>query len=177
MNYRDQLMQGQSRALTTAIYKHVGDDKTKFKELAQLVFGDDKTLQQRAAWPFSEIILSHHSWITPYWQKTISMLQDNTVHEAVHRNLLRCLQEITIPERYQGPVLDSCLAAIKSEQKAIAVRAFSITVAQQICKRDPDLSRELLLVLQELQQHALQPALTVRLKRALKTLNKNGLPT
>jgi hypothetical protein len=170
MNYAERLEIRQSRALTTAIAKHVGDDYTRFKELAKLVFGTDKILQQRAAWPFSEIILTHHNWLKAYWKKCAEVLKDESLHEALHRNLLRCLQVVEIPEDYQASILDTCLKAIMSERRAIAVRAFSISVAAAICKEQPELKRELRLILNELAQRPMNAALRVRVKRALKVL-------
>lgn len=170
MNYAERLEIQQSRALTTAIAKHVGDDYKRFQVLAKLVFGSDKILQQRAAWPFSEIILTHHTWMRAYWKHCVESLKDESLHEALHRNVLRCLQELEIPEAYQADILDTCLKAIMSERRAIAVRAFSITVAANICMQQPELKRELRLILNELAQQPMNAALQVRVKRALKIL-------
>ena len=170
MNYAERLEIQQSRALTTAIAKHVGDDYKRFRVLAKLVFGSDKILQQRAAWPFSEIILTHHNWLKAYWKQCAEALKDESLHEALHRNVLRCLQAVEIPEAYQATILDTCLKAIMSERRAIAVRAFSITVAANICIQQPDLKRELRLILNELAQRPMNAALQVRVKRALKIL-------
>lgn len=170
MNYAQRLEIQQSRALTTAIVKHVGDDYKRFKELAKLVFGADKILQQRAAWPFSEVILVHHNWLKAYWKKCAEVLKDESRHEALHRNILRCLQVVDIPEDYQATILDTCLKSITSERRAIAVRAFSITVAANICTQQPELKRELQLILTDLAQHPMNAALQVRVKRALKVL-------
>ena len=170
MNYAERLEIQQSRALTTAIAKHVGDDYKRFKVLAKLVFGSDKILQQRAAWPFSEIILTHHNWMKAYWNQCAETLKDESLHEALHRNVLRCLQVVEIPEEYQANILDTCLKAIMSERRAIAVRAFSITVAANICIHQPELKRELRLILNELAQQPMNAALQVRVKRALKVL-------
>lgn len=170
MNYTEHLEIQQSRALTTAIQKHVGDDYKRFQALAKLVFGKDKVLQQRAAWPFSEIILSHHNWMKSYWKQCAEVLKDESLHEALHRNVLRCLQVVEIPEPFQASILDTCLKSIMSERRAIAVRAFSITVAANICMQQPDLKRELRLILNELAQRPMNAALQVRVKRALKVL-------
>lgn len=170
MNYAEALSAGQSRALTTAIMKHVGDDKKRFNVLCKLVFGKDTLLQQRAVWPFSEIILSHHNWMAGHWQACSDLLKNESLHEAVHRNMLRCLQVVPIPEQYQTEILDTCLKAIMSERRAVAVRAFSITVAAEICKTQAELKRELRLILEELAQQPMTAALQVRVKRALKAL-------
>jgi hypothetical protein len=174
MNYRELLSRPQSRANTTAIYKHVGNYPHRLKQLAELVFGKDRLLQQRAVWPFSEVLIEYYELAKPYYAKIISAMEDEQAHEAVARNLLRIFQGQNIPEKYSVRVLDLCLHWIRSEQVAIAIRAFSITVATQICTKYPELIAELKLILNELSQHPMSAAIQVRVKRSLKELQKAG---
>ena len=101
-------------------------------------------------------------------------MEDEQAHEAVARNLLRIFQGQEIPEKYSARLLDMCLRWIRSEHEAIAIRAFSITVATQICKKYPELISELKIIIDELTQHPMSAAIQVRVKRSLKELEKAG---
>lgn len=172
MNYEKKLSQPQSRKNADDIILHVGGDAARLKILSKLVFGSDRLLQQRAVWPFADILVADPHLAKPYFAELLKLLEDRTLHEAVARNTIRIFQSADLPEKYQARLFDFCLAAIPSEKMAIAVRAFSITVATRLCWLHPELIAELKMILSELSQQPMAPAIQVRIKRALKDLHK-----
>jgi len=170
MDLRKRLEQEHSKALTLAIVKYIGDDKKRFKELTNIFFEGEYRLTQRAAWPLSYVAIAHPALLKPYFDKLIKKLDDQTCHPAITRNIFRVLQEIDIPEKYQGVLVDKSFRAIMSETQPAAVRAFAITVAAHICKSYPELRNELLIILKELNSLPQLPSMKVRIKAALKEL-------
>ncbi len=167
MDIRAALTAEHSRTLTTKIVSFIGDDKERFRVLMNIFLGDDLRLQQRSAWAMSEIALEHPELIRPYLKKILPRLHENG-HPAIGRNILRILQFIDIPEKYESQVFDDCFRMIRSSSSPVAIRAFAVTVAANICNRYPELKGELRPVLKELIALPQLPAITHRIKLTLK---------
>lgn len=172
MDLKKELESRHSKTLTTAIINFVGNDKARFKALMDLVLGTDYILAQRAAWPISYIAINHPALVKPYYKKLIDKLGDKSCHSSLARNILRLFEEVEVPEKFQGPLLDHCFAFIRNETIPVAIRAFSITVATRICQPYPELTNELLLLMNELSSLPQKPAIKVRVREAIKVLQR-----
>ena len=170
MNIRERLAAEHSKTLTTAVVNYVGEDKKRFKELITIFFKGESHLKQRAAWPLSYIVINHPKLLEPYFDDFIEKLNDVAAHPAIARNIFRVLQEIKIPEKYEGILVDKAFKVIMSEMQPAAVRAFAITVAAKISKQYPELKNELLIILKELGSMPQLPSMKSRIKMALKEL-------
>lgn len=175
MDILARLTKEHSKALTVAIVEYIGDDKKKFAVLMSIFLKGEYRLTQRAAWPFSYIAIEHPTLIRPYFDALIKKLKDQTNHPAIARNILRTFQEIDIPKKYQGTLVDICFSNILNFSQPIAIRAFSISVASKICLSYPELKNELLIVLNDLKQLPQVPAIKVRITYALKAIAKSNL--
>ena len=170
MDIRASLTSEHSRTLTTKIVNYIGDDRSRFKNLMQIFLGDDLRLQQRSAWAMSDIAVEHPHLIKPYIKDLLPKLHEQN-HPAVARNILRILQFLEIPDKYISVVFDDCMAMIRSSVTPVAIRAFAVTVASNICKQYPDLKGELKPVLMEISTMPMLPALRHRIKLVIKAWN------
>lgn len=170
MDIRKRLEQEHSKALTTTIQNYVGNNKTRFRQLITLFLGNDPVLVQRSAWPLSYIAMEFPALVKPYIGKLVKKLQLPNQHPAVTRNILRIFQQMDLPDKHLGPLVDVCMAFITSELQPAAIRAFAITTAANICKTYPELKNELRLTLNELNSYPQLPAVKYRIKTALKAL-------
>lgn len=170
MDIKTELLKEHSKSQTNKIIKYVADDKLKFKELINLFFNGEFVVKQRAAWPLSYVAIEHPELIKPYFSKLTHQLSKTENHPSINRNILRIFEEMDIPEKHHGNLIDLCLKFIVDIKQPIAIRAFSITVAVNISKNYPELKRELLLILDELKKYPQQPAITVRIRDAMKKL-------
>ncbi|MBA3683052.1 MAG: hypothetical protein H0W73_18085 [Bacteroidetes bacterium] len=171
MDIAKRLEQEHSLTLTNAIIKYIGDDKKRFKVLMDLFFKAEPRVVQRAAWPMSYVAINNPKLIYPYLDKLIRKLNEPGNHPAIPRNIMRFFEEIEIPEKHEGPLVDVCFKLIVAAESPIAVKAFAITVATSICKKYPELKQELRLHLEHMQNYPMTAAIKVRIKRALKILN------
>ena len=171
MDIKQALIDEHSKPQTLKIVKYVGNDSTRFKELMTIFLNSEYRVTQRSAWPLSEIAIEHPELIKPYFSKLIAKLQKEGEHPAIPRNILRIFQDIDIPVKYHGILIDLCFKFIVEHHHPIAVRAFAITVAVNICRHYPDLKNELVIVLNDLKKYPQQPAITSRIKSAFKRLN------
>jgi hypothetical protein len=170
MDIKQALINEHSKKQTTAIVRYIGHDKNRFKTLIDIFLTEDYRLNQRAAWPLSNVCLEHPEMIRPYIGKLVKNLTKTGNHDAVIRNTLRIFQDMDIPEKHCGPLLDICFSYIRNTTLPFAIRTFAITVAANICRKYPELKPELKLLLTELNSFPQPASINSRLKRALKEL-------
>lgn len=159
-----------SKSQTEKIVKFIGNDKERFKQLVTVFLNGEYRITQRAAWPLSYSAIENPELVKPYYSKLIKKLNEQDVHPAIPRNILRLLQEVEIPSKYHGVLVDSCFKFITDMHQPVAIKAFAITVAAKICSLYPELGNELKMILDEMRKYPQQPAIRVRIKNALKEL-------
>ena len=64
-------------------------------------------------------------------------------HDAIHRNIVRILEEVPVPEELEGALYDKCFKFLNDPDEPIAVRVFSMTVLFNIAKKHPEMLDEL----------------------------------
>jgi hypothetical protein len=69
--------------------------------------------------------------------------------DAVTRNTMRLLQYVEIPHRHHGRVMSTCFDFIQSNELAPAIKAFSLTILQNMAKEYPEIKPELKLIIRE----------------------------
>ena len=152
------------------IVKYIGSDKEKFAELMRLFFNGEYRITQRAAWPMSYVVRDHPALITPYFKKLLDHLDKPGIHVAIVRNTVRLLQDVEIPARFQGRVMSRCFDYVAAPETPIAVKAFSLTVLENLSKKYPEILPELKDII-ESQWDQATPAFRSRAKKALKAMS------
>lgn len=149
MDIRQALLSEHSKAQCNKIVHFIGSDKKKFKQLMDEFFAGEYRITQRAAWPLSHCVSNHPQLITPYLDRLIDTLENPGVHNAVIRNIIRLLQDIEIPKKFHGRIMTSCFNFITSETIPAAIKAFSLTVLNNLAKDYPEIRPELKLIIEE----------------------------
>ena len=171
MDLKEALLREHSKTQTNKIIKFIGNDKSRFNKLVEIFLKGEYRITQRAAWPLSYVAIKHPELIKPFFLKLVKKLSEPDNHPAITRNILRIFEEVEIPEKYHGVLINSCIKFIMDVKYPIAIRAFAITVAAKICIHYPDLKRELILILVELKKYPQQPAIIVRIRNAFEMLS------
>jgi hypothetical protein len=166
-NLREEILKEHSKAQCTAIVNWVGASQHRFDALFKLFLNDEYRVVQRAAWPVSYCVIAHPQFIKKHWADLVKNLQQPNLHNAVKRNSIRLLQDIPIPEKYQGSIMDICFNYLQSPTEAVAVKAFSLTVLNNLAKQYPEIIPEVQLILED-QAQCLTAALKVRAREFLK---------
>jgi len=143
MDIRASLQKEHSKEMTKAIIAHIGSDEGHMAELMACFFDEDNRLSQRAAWPLGIIGEKQPRLLYPYLGKMIEQLGKKQKHNAIHRNVLRTLQFMIIPEEHQGSLLNHCTDFLIDPKAATAVKAFSLSVFHNLSKEIPELKNEL----------------------------------
>lgn len=171
MDLRKTILKEHSKTQTMKIVKWVGADENRFAELVDLFLHDEYRVIQRAAWPISYCVADHPQLVKPYLGTFIKLLAKPNLHPAVLRNILRLLQFIDVPKKYLGRLTTSCFDLLIKSDSPIAVKAFAMTVLKNVTMKEPELKRELRIVIEEMMKEG-SSGIRARGRMVLKDLNR-----
>jgi hypothetical protein len=171
MNLESEILREHSRVQALRLARWVGSDRRRFRKLMSCFLRGDYRITQRSAWVVGICAERHPELVRPYLGKMIARMQEPGVHDAVKRNVIRILQTVDIPRGLLGIVADICFRYLASIDTPIAVKAFSMTVLARIAEREPDLKRELRIVIEQ-QLLFGGPAICARARKVLKAIRE-----
>lgn len=149
------------------IVSYVGNDTNRFSELVSILLKGDNNIQPRAAWALSYCVEKKPSLLIPkYLNLFVKEVKKNAMHDAIKRNIVRALQYVRLPKKNQGVVADLCFQFLENPREAVAIKAFSMTVLANIVKENPEMKRELILIIQKQLPYS-SPAFTARAKKTI----------
>jgi hypothetical protein len=149
MDLKKRLDLGQSKTQTNEIVDYVNGIPNRFKELVEVFLNGHYRTTQRAASPLSICVEKWPYLIDPHLKKLLDHLGNPRAHDAVKRNTMRLFQFIDIPNRYHGRVVDLCFEYLRNPKIAVAIRVFSMTVLANVIDDQPDMKKELKLILED----------------------------
>ena len=153
MDSRNQILKEHTKANCQKIINWVGNDSSRFNQLFNLFLNDENKVTQRAAWPMSYCAIAHPGLIKNKFEKLIENLKRKNIHNAIKRNTVRILQHIIIPSEYEGPVMNLCFQYVESQNEAVAIKAFSLTVLGKLAKKYPEIIPEIRLLVENQLSH------------------------
>jgi hypothetical protein len=149
MDLQQTILAEHSKANCNKIVKWVGNSQKRFAELFTLFLNSEYRVNQRAAWPLSNCVIDHPALISPHLSKLVRNLHKPGLHDSIKRNTVRLLQYIDIPKRFQGEIMDICLRYISSPDQPVAVKAFSLSILQNLSQQYPEIKNEVKLIIEE----------------------------
>jgi len=162
-------MKRQSLVRCNRIIKWIGNDEQRFGQLVKLFFKGEYRLTQHAAWPMSHCIRNYPFLANPFFKKFIDQLSDSKAHIAAKRNIVRLLQFVDVPGRFQGKLMDCCFRFISDPEEAIAVKAFSLNILSKMGDLFPEILPEIKSVI-EARWDFETPAFHSRAKKILRKI-------
>jgi hypothetical protein len=149
--------------------KWVGSSQKRFDELFNVFLHSEYRVNQRAAWPLSYCVIAHPEFISKNFSKLVKNLHKPGIHDSIKRNTVRLLQHVDIPKKFHGEIMAICFQYISSHSEPVAVKAFSLSILQQLSKQYPEIKHELKLIIEERWPHE-TAAFRSRAKKVLQTL-------
>lgn len=146
------------------------NDPIKFQALMACFFSNNLRICQKASWPVLHIAINEQNLVKPYLSKMVRNL-DHAPHDAVVRNTVRIFQDIDIPENLSGILYEKCFSYIEDIKSTIAVKCFSMSILAKIASQYPELSHELVAVIEEQLPYS-SAGFKSRAKRILPKLKK-----
>lgn len=145
-------------------------DKSRFKNLMNLFFSDEILVVQRSAWIVKMVADQQQDWVMPYLRRMLIYCK-KPVHDAVKRNVMNILQNVTVPDRLLGLAATVSFDLLLDVKEPVAVKVFAMSVLFNISLREPGLQTELRLIITEQMEFA-KPAFRSRGTKVLKQLAK-----
>lgn len=105
-------------------------------------------LAQRASWPLSYAAVANPRLIDKHFKELLENVKKK-VHDAIKRNTVRILQDISIPEAFQGDVMNLCFDYLMAPKEKPAIKAFSLTVIKNLSVHYPDILPELKTIIED----------------------------
>lgn len=170
MNLEFEILKEHSKRQVVKISTWIDNDEKRFDSLMDLFLNGEYRVAQRASWIVSHCAERHPDLISPWLLRMVKKATHQGVHDAVKRNVVRILQFVDIPKKLQGPVAGLCFGFLQSVDAPIAVKAFSMSVLANIAAVQPDLKRELSLVIEEMMPYG-GPAVQARAKKVLRKIS------
>jgi hypothetical protein len=164
MDLRSEILKEHSKKQAMKIADWIGNDARKFALLVNLFLKDEYRVVQRAAWIVSIVADNHSELIVPHLATMMKRMQQQGLPIAVRRNVVRVLQNVNIPEKLHGAVMDACFGFLSDPKETIAVRCFSMTVLANMAKNYPEIKGELQTVIENVLQHKTSAGLRARAK-------------
>ena len=149
MNLRAQILKEHTKANCDIIVNWIGHSQDRFDQLFDLFFHGDHRMNQKAAWPLCNAAVQHPALIRKHFSKLLGNLQKPGIHDAVKRNSLRLMQDLEIPHRYHGTLMNYCFDCIMSSSEKVASKAFALTILDNLSKYYPEIRPELQTVIEE----------------------------
>ena len=173
MNIREKLAEEHSLRISQDIQQYVKSDQKRFSDLIDILLGNEIKLAQRAAlavnWCFDFDKTTFEAQVNRIIE---AYLRRKDLHVAVRRCIIRNLQFIEVPDKYQAHIYDRCLMILHQENETIAIKAFSMLVAFNICKTLPELKLELEEAIRLNLELSTSPGIQSRGKKILKKLSR-----
>ncbi len=169
MNLREQLLKEHTKENKDRIVQWIGRSQKRFDELFTLFLTDEYRVVQRASWALSYAVDEYPTFIQPHFKVVIKNLHKKGIPDAVKRNTLRFLQDIDIPEAFQGEMMTLCFDYITDPKEKAAVKAFSLTVLENMLAHYPEIGQEIKTII-DTQWDQETPAFHSRARKLLKKL-------
>ena len=171
----DEILREHSRRQMEAIARWVGHDKSRFRDLMTLFLRGDYRVTQRAARVVSECALRRPELVAPWLSRMVTRMQEQGVHVAVPRNVLRIFESIRIPKTLQGKVVTICFDYLFNPSSPIALQAYSMTILLNVAEEEPGLRNELRATIEQLLPTG-SPGVNARARKVLRKLEGKRSP-
>lgn len=170
MDLNEQLLAAASKANCDVIVNWVGNKQNRFDELVTFFLSGEPVLSQRAGWPLSYAGRKHPILVQKHLKKLVKNLQKSNLHDAIKRNTIRLLESIEIPEEITGTLMNICFDYISSPVEKPAIKAFSLTVLENMTVKYPEIRSELKTIIEDRWDYE-TAAFRARARKILKKLS------
>lgn len=149
--------------------KKYSQDSDSFGQIMEVFFNPlDSRHALNAAWLMSHCFDENPELLKPHLKNLISYLK-NQKHNSIVRITYRVLQNMEIPSSQQGKLIGFCFETLEKKSEPVANKAFAMTILHNISLKNPELKKELRIILED-QLPFERPAFLSRASKILKQL-------
>lgn len=144
MDLREEALKEHSKKQTMKMAAWIGINEDRFRQLLYLFLHDKYRVVQRISWALCIVAENYPELVEKNIGMIINRLDDDDIHVAVKRNVVRVLQFLKIPKKYHAKVFNHCINYLLDPNESVAVRVFSMSVAANLAKLYPELAGEVI---------------------------------
>ncbi len=159
-----------SKQQVEKLIRWTGTDSKRFAQLMKFFLDGDEDISKRSAWVIGHCCMRNPELAKPWLKAMINKMQEPNIHNAVQRNVMNILQYVEIPGQLKGKVVNLCFDFISDTKTAVAPQVFAITVISNIAKKEPDIMKELQVLVRQMLPYS-TPAFHSRAKKIFKNLD------
>lgn len=159
----------QSKTKVLKAIAYIDNSAPKFKQFMAEFMKADLRGSQNLAWIIGSIADQNPKLIVPHYLELLQKLE-NPCHAAVKRNILRAMSKNPVAKKDAGRLAYLCFAWLDDPKEPIAVRVFSMIILHEICVLEPDLSQELIPILEYHIPHS-KPGFQNRARKIIRSLS------
>lgn len=137
-----------------------------FEEAIELAVNNKQPYSWRAAWLLWSCIGENDSLIQKHIQKILENIEDKA--DGHQRELIKILLEMNLNEEQEGYLYDLCVSLWKQVEKKPSVRFTAFRCMVKIAHKYPELSKEVILLSQEMYLGSLSPGVKKSIQKMLK---------
>jgi hypothetical protein len=137
----------QSKSQRNKLIAYVTNQQ-RFDELMHVFAAGPYRITQRAAWPLSYCVEHNPEFLNKHFATIVKMLETANTADAVKRNLLRALQFVQIPARYQGRIANCCFGFLTGSEP-IAIKVFAMTILANLAAQNRELKNEIIPIIEK----------------------------
>ncbi len=149
MNITETLSKTLSEGDFTLLTTRIEHDPERLHELVSLFLSAEPHLVQKASWVMMNLTGRAPALLEKYMNTLMAELKSEKTSGTVKRNIVRLMQQVSLPEAIHADLLDTCFRFLSDRNEAIAVKAFSMTVLRRLAEIYPEISTELKLVIED----------------------------
>lgn len=150
--------------------KHLNENPKNFQEAFELSLQSKPKISWRAAWVLNHCLKPNDPRTQKFIPSIIAFAP--TAEDGHQRELLKILENSTIPEDQEGTLFDICVTIWEDVSKSPSVRMVAFRVMLKIVKSFPELINEIDFLVQNHYLDTLSPGIKRSLIKALAKTKK-----
>ncbi|MEO1258868.1 MAG: hypothetical protein AAFZ15_08715 [Bacteroidota bacterium] len=156
----------------SAIVNYVGSDPSRFSALINCMVNGEKKVSHYASWLVYPCMEKNPHLIWPHYKLLLNNLKKKDLHDTIKRSTMKAMANGgNIPEKLQGYVLQYCFDFLLDVKTAVSIQVYAMQTAFNISVGEPDLLRELKMVIEEGLPHG-TAGYKSRGKRIINSINR-----
>jgi len=156
MDFKKVLEVDSSRFIANMVVTGINNNPEYFDEVYRLCFESKYPINMRAGRAIALICEKYPDLFTPYLNETIGRIKDEKT-DGVKRGFLKAFTEsVPIQQLLELPLagllVNCCFDWLISPSEPIAVKVYSMELLEKVCKFEPELTNELIAVLENISE-------------------------
>ena len=144
---KKQLMAEMSRRNIDLVTQLFVEQPSKIPILIELVLSHDDKSSMRASWVLEKLSEKLNEPASDYIYTLIKELPNIKI-SGTRRTLSKVLMLHTIPDEYEGELLDFCITMLETPKEPVAVKANCMTIIFNLLPKYPELKNEIFAIIE-----------------------------